>query len=737
MKRLFGLIGILYLSTLTAVFYFKSTVLIILVLISALALIALGVYKRIKRDSYSFKTFVTAGATIALAMLSIFLYQNYYIDPIINNYSDKEISVDGYVCEEIKYNDKSVEYLIQTTAIDSKPVFTKIKYIGYDETEIREYDFVKLKIKAYAENNNQSIGHRVLLRAYEKSPENITPTGDSKPSLYKFAISARKEIGRSFGKLMPKQSAELSRAILLGDKDALDDDVLDNFRKTGTSFLIVVSGLHLSVALALVTKIIGRFTKRRIPLCIASIIVVIGFAALTGFNYSVIRAAISVIIYQIGRIILRNSDPLNSLGFAALAITIANPCAVGDLGLLMSFSATMGIILWADKINGYFIQKTNANKIKFKILKQPLYFIFNLIFVSIAAALWILPVSVIAFGKISPMIVIIALFTEPLASGILILSLLCAVFYAFHGVPGLSFVFDFIAQIIAYADNLLCRLLILINGMFAKLPFVSVKADSAAVYIWLAITAIIVIIGYLIKAKKTYVFSAINISVALMLILTAVSFMTADKNSRLTVYQSGKGVCIELKKGSNISLLSAGGNSKAYKTVCENTADSNNVIDNIIIPKSNNYDSLLPDLTNDNKINNLITNTMSAEDIEQISSVTPYVVKDESIQTVKLNTEDSVKIISTDDVLYQYIHCGDYNILFVPKGSDIQNLPESLRTADYIILDGIPKNSELLNCENYIFADKDSKYYQKDIDKIQASDKNVTVLKNSKYVIEN
>ena len=71
--------------------------------------------------------------------------------------------------------------------------------------------------------------------------------------------------------------------------------------------------------------------------------------------------------------------------------------------------------------------------------------------------------------------------------------------------------------------------------MFAKLPFVSVKADSAAVYIWLAITAALVIIGYLIKAKKTYVFSAINISVALMLILTAVSFMTADNNSRLTV----------------------------------------------------------------------------------------------------------------------------------------------------------------------------------------------------------
>ena len=736
MKRLFGLIGILYLTTLTAVFYFKSKVLIILVLISAAALVALGIYKRVKRDRYSFKTFVTAGATVALAVLSIFLYQNYYIAPIINNYSDKEISVEGYVCEEIKYKDTSVEYLIQTTAIDSKTVFTKIKYTGYNETEIKEFDFVKLNVKAYAENNDRSIAHRVLLRAYEKSPENITPTGDSKPSLYKFAISARKEIGRSFGKLMPKQSAELSRAIMLGDKDALDDDVLDNFRKTGTSFLIVVSGLHLSVALAFVTKIIGRFTKRRIPLCVASIIVIIGFAALTGFNYSVIRAATAVIIYQIGRILLRNSDPLNSLGFAALAITIINPCAVGDLGLLMSFSATMGIILWADKINGFFIQKTNAGKIKKKIIKKPLYFFFNLISVSIAAAIWILPISIIAFGKISPIVVIVALFTEPLASGVLILSLFCAVFYAFHGIPGLSIVFDFIAQIIAYADNLLCRLLIFINGTFAKLPFVSVKADSAAVYIWLAVTATMVIIGYLIKAKRTYVISAINISFALMFILTAVSFLTADKSSRLTVYQSGKGVCIELKKGYNISLLSAGGNNKVYKTICEDATDSNDVIDNIIIPKSNNYDSLLPDLATDYKINNLITNTMSAEDIEQISSVTPYVVKDESIQTVKLNTEDSVKIISTDDVLYQYIHCGENNVLFVPSGGNIQNLPEEYRCADYVILDGIPRNCELIDSDDLIFTGSVNEYYNEKLDELRSQNINVTVLKNKTYTIK-
>ena len=230
--------------------------------------------------------------------------------------------------------------------------------------------------------------------------------------------------------------------------------------------------------------------------------------------------------------------------------------------------------------------------------------------------------------------------------------------------------------------------------------------------------------------------SAINISFALMLILTAVSFLTADKSSRLTVYQSGKGVCIELKKGYNISLLSAGGNNKVYKTICEDATDSNDVIDNIIIPKSNNYDSLLPDLATDYKINNLITNTMSAEDIEQISSVTPYVVKDESIQTVKLNTEDSVKIISTDDVLYQYIHCGENNVLFVPSGGNIQNLPEEYRCADYVILDGIPRNCELIDSDDLIFTGSVNEYYNEKLDELRSQNINVTVLKNKTYTIK-
>lgn len=732
MKRLFGLTGIIYLTTLTAVFYFKSPFVYIAAAVCASALIALGIYKRHKHNRYSFKTFVISGVTIIAAALSIFIYQNYYIKPIIDNYSDKEIRVEGYVCEEIIKQENKVEYLIKTTSINSKPVFTKLKYTGYSENGIKELDRVTLNVKAYAEHSDRNIGHRILLRAYETNPQNITPTGERRFSLYKFAIDARKEIRKSLGKLMPRESAELSQTILLGDRFRLSDSVMNDFARTGTSFLIVVSGLHLSIAVSVIMSLIKRFTKRRIALSVCAIITIFCFSALTGFNYSVIRAAIALTIYYLGRILLRTSDPMNSLGFAALAITITNPCAVGDLGLLLSFSSTMGIILWHEKIKSYIVKITRIRKIKaesifLKRIKSILYFFTELISVSVSASLWVLPITITTFGKISPIVVITAIFTEPLASAILILSMVCSVFCLFPIAPVITY-------LIAGAVNILCKWMISVNGFFANLPISSVKADNAAVYIWLAVTVVLVITGYIIKAKKRYTVAAINISFALMLILVSVSYLTADKSCRLTVYQSG-GVCVEVKKESNLSLLCAGGNNRIYEELKADIIDSYEEVDNIIIPNENNYSSLLTGITEDYRVINLIASAESADDINALGSKKASIIQKETEQTVRLNSEAEVRLINTGGTMYQYLKCESFTVLFLTENSDIAKLPNQYRTADYVILGGIPENHNLLDCKKAVYTENAGSYYKNRNEKLNKISENNVIIKNRKIEI--
>lgn len=733
MKRLFGLIGIVYLSTLTAVFYFKSVFIFCAAAGIAIFLIALGIYRRIKHNRCSFRSFVTAGASVLLAVLSIFLYQNYYINPIADNYSDKEISVEGYVCEEIRYNENSAEYLIQTTAINSNPVFTKLKYFGYSESGVNEFDRITLNAKAYAEDNDREISHRVLLRAYERTPGDIRSTGESVITPYKLAVTARRDFRKALGRLLPESSAELSRAILLGDKYALDDEVKRDFASTGTSYLIVVSGLHLSVATAIAMSVMKRFTKRRLVLSIGAIIAIICFCALTGFNYSVIRAAIMVIIFQAGRILLKSSDPLNSLGFAALAMTITNPCAVGDLGLLMSFSSTLGIILWSDTIMKFIVTQTRINRIPKKLLfqkriKSALYMFSDIFSVSMAASLWIVPITIIAFGKISPMVVIISMITEPIASAILVMSLLCAVLYLFPVAPVITY-------LSALVVDMLCRATIYVNHLFAALPFSTVKADNAAVYIWLGITALLAVAGFLIKSKKNYMIFAVNTSFALMLILSAATMLASDKSTALTVYQSG-GLCIEIRKENNISLIGTGGSGRYYGVISSDISESGGVLDNVIILPSNYNNSMLYDISKEYGIINLITDREFSEDVRRCASKAPYVPPDESMQTISLNSEAKDTLINTCGVMYQYIECNDFSALYVPRNSDISDLPEEFRAADYIILDGIARNSNLLEGDNLIYTGYKNAFSEEKIGEFKNQFKNITTLKENKYIIK-
>ena len=733
MKRLFGLTGILYLATLTAVFYFKSLLLFVLLGLTVTALISAAIIRLVQNNRYVFVTYISSAATILLAVLSIFLYQNYYVEPIQNNYSDKEIFAEGYVCEEIKYKDKTAEYLIQTTAIDSNPVNTKIRFTAYSENGIKEFDFVKLHVKSYTENNEQNNARGVLLKAYEITPFSITPTGESRFTLYKYAVDMRKNIREALNKLLPKESAGVSRAVLLGDKYALNDNDLRGFKKTGTSFLIVVSGLHLSVAVAVIMLVIKRFTRRRILLSIGAIIAVICFAALTGFNYSVIRAGISMIIYQIGRIFLRNSDPLNSLGFAALALTIPNPYAVGDLGLLLSFSATLGIILWSRKIYKYIISKFSFDKIpnKNKLwigLKKTVYFFTNLFSVSFSASIWIIPVTVIAFGTISPLTTIISLITEPIASAVLGLSLLCSALYLFPIAPVITY-------LAAAVNNLLCRLLLDINGFFAGFHISTIKAGKIEVYIWLAVSILLVVTGYIIKAKKSYIVIAANISFALILALSVVAFFTADRACSATLYKSGNGFCAEVKKENNISLLNAGGNNMTYKQISEDIYYADSEIDFLVVPDLNKNAELLQDISEDFNVTNVITGSESAGDMRYIFNDVQYVIQNNTIQTVNLNADCKVALIDVKGVVYQYLQVNDKNILIVPVNSDIEKLPEKYRTADYTVLEGIPKNYDLLKCDTLVYAGGLNSFYKDKLSELEELYPKILIMKNNKLEI--
>ena len=142
-------------------------------------------------------------------------------------------------------------------------------------------------------------------------------------------------------------------ALTLGDKSLLRDEARQVFSATGTSHVLALSGLHLSILFAVLNALLVIPLRRHSALRIAmSALVVIAlwmFVCLAGAPLSLLRAASMLSLMQVGIGLRRHRNAtLNHLCTAACLLLIADPLSVLDVGFQLSFSAVLAIILVQD-----------------------------------------------------------------------------------------------------------------------------------------------------------------------------------------------------------------------------------------------------------------------------------------------------------------------------------------------------------------------------------------------------
>lgn len=133
-------------------------------------------------------------------------------------------------------------------------------------------------------------------------------------------------------------------AMCTGDKTALSPDVTFGFRQAGLSHLLAVSGLHMAI---LAQAVLGLLRFLRVPrrwAALGAAGVVVPFMLLTGMTPSVVRSGVMCLVLLAGQLLRRRADSRNSLGFALLLLVLPNPYVVLDVGLQLSFAATVGLV---------------------------------------------------------------------------------------------------------------------------------------------------------------------------------------------------------------------------------------------------------------------------------------------------------------------------------------------------------------------------------------------------------
>jgi len=145
----------------------------------------------------------------------------------------------------------------------------------------------------------------------------------------------------------PEAQRALVPALVVGDDSALPDDVETDFRTTGLTHLLAVSGTNLTLVVGFLLTLARWCRVRGRWLVVVGAAGVVGFVLLARTEPSVLRAAVMGTVALVGLGHDGRRRGLRALGVAVLVLVLVQPGLAVSAGFVLSVLATAGILVLA------------------------------------------------------------------------------------------------------------------------------------------------------------------------------------------------------------------------------------------------------------------------------------------------------------------------------------------------------------------------------------------------------
>ncbi|MBA3231672.1 MAG: ComEC/Rec2 family competence protein [Acidobacteria bacterium] len=142
-----------------------------------------------------------------------------------------------------------------------------------------------------------------------------------------------------------ERSGAVATAILINDRSGLDPDDERRLQEAGTYHVIAISGGNIAILTVMLLAACRAVRMAPAPAAAVSIVALIFYAHLTGAPASVTRAVTAAVVFLAGRMLDQRGPALNALAVAAVCAIAAWPLTALDAGFILSFGATLGILL--------------------------------------------------------------------------------------------------------------------------------------------------------------------------------------------------------------------------------------------------------------------------------------------------------------------------------------------------------------------------------------------------------
>lgn len=216
-----------------------------------------------------------------------------------------------------------------------------------------------------------------------------------------------------FRKNLNVQDYSLYRALILGERQGISNDLREPFNRTGLGHILAVSGLHIGlvawVAFFLFKQLLLRSYTLTLRTDIKKIVAlltclpVIAYACLAGFQISSQRAMIMVLAFLCSLILGREKEVWSTLALAALLILAIAPNALFTISFQLSFSAVIGILWFTPAILKRIPVPKETLHGKSALINHVYMYFIGLIAVTLSATVFLLPLISFYFHRISIM----------------------------------------------------------------------------------------------------------------------------------------------------------------------------------------------------------------------------------------------------------------------------------------------------------------------------------------------
>ncbi|MFH1718022.1 MAG: ComEC/Rec2 family competence protein, partial [Planctomycetota bacterium] len=240
----------------------------------------------------------------------------------------------------------------------------------------------------------------------------------------------------------------LLQALLLGSREDIDSDTYQAFRTTGLLHFVSLSGMHMGILFGIIwwlCKTVGLMKPARAIICAIAIGL---FLLIVPPRAPTLRAAIICWTFCASLFVRRHPNSINTLALAAIVLLLAGPTQLFEAGWQLSFTAVLGIILFAERIHFFLLEQVPGLSSRHVLSVLGRY---SLRLFSAGLAAWLGGAGILLyhFYTITPLASVWTVLVFPLVGAILVLGFLKMIL--FFLLPTLSAVLGIVGALLSDA----------------------------------------------------------------------------------------------------------------------------------------------------------------------------------------------------------------------------------------------------------------------------------------------